>query len=103
MPIELVAGWTEEISYTLSDDGVAVNLSGATVTIEATNAYDKGISLAGTVTVTDEAGGVVQFAPAVGDISGTGQPYYIRFKIVASDGKISHFPSGAREKWSIRE
>jgi len=101
MAIELAAGWTEEITYTLSDDGTAVNLSGCTVTIQAKDATGTALTFTGTVAVTDASNGVIEFSPAAGDISTTGQPYSVRFKVVASDGKISYFPSGTGEKWTI--
>ena len=102
MAIELTAGWTEEITYTLSDDGTAVNLSGCTVTIQAKDATGAALTFTGSVAVTDEANGVVAFSPGANDIATTGQPFYIRFKVVASDDDVSYFPSADAEKWTIR-
>jgi len=102
MAIELVTGWTEELLYTLKNNGVAVSLSGATVVLVARDSADNLLTLSGTVSVPGESTGQVQFAPAPSDITSANSPYRVRFKVTAADGRISYFPNKEPERWIVK-
>jgi len=84
------------MTATLKDGaGVAVNVTGATVTLEA---YGPGADISLSATLSDPANGVVTATPTFIQ-AGT---YYARFKVVFSGGQIQTFPSDSDLEVEVR-
>lgn len=91
---EVVEGWTGALPFTLKADGVAVDLTGMTVSIVLKNALGTSIkdSTAG-VTVTNATGGTVEYAPSSSDFVAAHTPYKLRFRVVDALTKTVYFPN----------
>lgn len=105
MAITLVEGWTERIQYRLTNDGTAVNITGATVQIVAFTKDSVEVKFQGTAGIVTAASGIVYFDPASNDLQSEQSPYSIRWKVTDVTGKVSFFPGGAfpskPEKWHV--
>ncbi len=102
-----VDGWTAPVSYQLFTCGPdacgPINLAAATcVALYAHGTGDVLMPIAGTVTVTDAAWGLVLFSPASCDLSQDHALYHIRFRIVDGLGKVSFVPQEEPETWTVR-
>lgn len=91
---EVVEGWTGALPFTLKADGVAVDLTGMTVSIvlkdyQATVVND---STSG-VTVTSSTAGIVSYAPSSSDFVAARTPYKIRFRVRDALSKVVYFPN----------
>ena len=102
MPEHFVEGWTTPIEYQLLSCGLAINLAGATVTLQAYGAGDVLLPLAGTVVVTSSTGGIVEFRPAAADLTQARGEFHVRFKILDAAGKTSFCPSCSAETWIVQ-
>lgn len=99
----MVEGWTERVKYTLTADGVAVNLTGMTVTLLL---YDKDkipFAYGGSSGIVTAASGIVYFDPLASDLLDANAPYYARWKVVDGAGKVSFFPNSFAERWTVRQ
>lgn len=97
-----VEGWTEEITYELKSDGAAYPLSGCTITLRAYGANGSLVSFSGSITISDESGGVVKFNPAANDLLAINSPYKVRFRVVDAAGQVLFFPKQEPEVWVVR-
>ena len=102
MAEHFVDGWTLPIEYQLLSCGLPVNLTGATVTLQAYGVGDVALTMSGTVVVTSSTGGIVEFRPAAADLSQARALIRVRFKVVDSNSKVSFCPSCEAETWVVR-
>lgn len=107
--LSVAEGWTGLLGpFTLKVDGVALNLTGMTVTLMLRKAAGD-VTPGGTLTVLNQSSypGQVTYAPVAADFdfsaSGniTRQPYKLRFKVVDAGGKIVYFPNGDADEISV--
>lgn len=103
MSLFVVEGQTAPIDYQILADGSAYSLVGSTVTVVGRKHNGTAISWAGSVTVTDAAQGEVRFSPDAADLVAADHVYYIRFRVVRTDGKIEYFPTGEPESWVVQK
>lgn len=91
---EVVEGWTGALPFTLKADGVAVDLTGMTVSIVLKDALGTSInnSTSG-VTVTGSTSGLVEYAPTSSDFVAANTPYKVRFRVVDALAKTVYFPN----------
>lgn len=101
--IYLVEGWTGDVDYALKADGVAFDLTGATVEMKAFDKANVALAFAGTTSVTDAPGGNVRFSPASSDLTAVQSPLSVRFKVTLAGGKIVFFPNGGPELWIVKK
>lgn len=81
------------LTATLKSDGVAVNLLGATVKFIMKKAGAVEAKVNSAATVTDAAGGAVEYAWVATDTDKEGD-YNGEFEVTDGAGKISTFPNG---------
>lgn len=91
------------ITATLKSNGVAVNLTGYTVTI---NIVDKSTRVSkvanGACTITSAVNGQVSYQPIAADVNTSGS-YDVEFKAIAPDTTPYHFPSSDYESLVIED
>jgi hypothetical protein len=107
---DIVAGWTGILGpFTLKIDGVALSLTGMTVTIGLRNIAGA-VTPGGTVTIDPDQinnRGKVSYAPAAADFVwvSTGpssrQTYEIHWKVVDGAGKVVYFPNGEPDQIGV--
>jgi len=101
MPLSLIQGETAPIQYQLLADGVAADLTGATVAISITDRRGIEASSTGTVSVVDSTDGQVTFTPATtGDFTRARSPYSVRFTVETPSGTV-YFPNAATPEYWI--
>jgi hypothetical protein len=100
---EFVEGWTERINDTLSNEGVVVNLSGMTVQLQLWDKRKVVQTISGSVGIETAASGLVYFDPASTDLKQSKSPYMARWKVTDGIGQIAYFPSGAPNRWYVRQ
>lgn len=100
----LVEGWTDPIDCILEADGVALNLTGYTVTMVACDKSNTALTVAGTVTVVSAATGQVRYTPTSSDVLllNANSKVYVRWKITAA-GKSRYIPNGEPDQWIVRK
>lgn len=92
--VEIVEGWSGPLDFSLLNDGVAQNLTGITITGQATNRLAQLVDLSSDVTVLSATDGQVRLTPDTGDFPAEQSPYELRFKAVDGTNAIVFFPSG---------
>lgn len=97
----VVEGWTERIRQQLFADGVAQNLTGATVALVAYSRTGTLLTLSGTAGVETAATGIVYFDPASTDLKASNSPLLVRWRVTIG-GKVAYFPSHAPDQWIVR-
>jgi BppU N-terminal domain len=102
MATDWVQGQTSPKQYQVKLNGVAVNLTGATVTLELYDPAGTAVTTTGDVTVPTPATGIVQYAPDAADLVALEGRYTARFKIVDSNGYIAYAPDGKADVWTVR-
>lgn len=86
-------GRTAPVDFTLSADGTAQNLTGATVVAVVTDHVGNPVTVTNAVTIQVAASGVVRWVPVVGDLHARLSPYSFRFKVTDSGGDDEGFPN----------
>lgn len=99
--IYLVHGWTGNIDYILKADGEVVDLTGATVTIVLRDKNKTSVTPSGTLTVVSASDGQVRFAPSATDVDSSKAPYFVRFRVVGADSRVTFHPNAEAEKWIV--
>jgi hypothetical protein len=100
--IVISAGTTVPLRFQLLDDGLPVDLSGMTVTLELSDRLGTALTTSGMVTVTSAGAGEVDFTPSTGAFFTVANgPCFARWKLVNSLGGVSFVPNGLRERWTI--
>lgn len=108
--LSVASGWTGRLGpFTLLADGVAVSLTGMTVTLVIRDPDGALVTPGGTVTVNPDQvanPGKVVYDPAATDfvwVSGgpARQPFQIRWKVVDGAGKVVYFPNGDADEISV--
>lgn len=89
----LVEGHTERIVETLLADGVAMNLTGKTVTLLLYDRQGNQITYGGSSGIVTAADGTVYFDPASTDLLASKSPYSVRWKVTTA-GKVAYWPEG---------
>ncbi len=91
---EVVEGWTGALPFTLLADGVAVDLTGMTVSIVLRDGRGNTLvdSTSG-LSVTSATGGQVSYAPSSSDFVARYTPYRIRFRVRDALAKVVYFPN----------
>jgi hypothetical protein len=93
---------TYPITATLMSNGVAVNLTGYTVTVNIVTQDRSTVKRAnGACAITDAANGKVSYTPVAGDVD-TGGAYVVEWKAVSGGGTLYHFPSDGYEPLEIQ-
>lgn len=95
--IEITEGWTGDLDFTLTADGAAVDLTGATVELVLTTGSTV-VDTSGDVTVVDAATGSVRYTPDPADLT-PGQ-YRAHWK-VTDGGKVVFYPNGRGDLWIV--
>lgn len=94
---EVTEGWTDELGpFTLKIDGVAINLSGLTVTIVLRNTAGALVVVGGTIRVgLPTSLGQVYYTPVAADfVSGDDNEYHVHFQATNISGAKVFFPNG---------
>jgi hypothetical protein len=93
---------TYPITNTLLNNGVAVNLTGYTVTINIVESNSRNPKRAnGACTLTDAVNGRVSYQPIAGDVDTAGA-YDVEWKAVSPGGTPYHFPQDGYEPLLIQ-
>jgi hypothetical protein len=94
---------TYPITATLKSNGVAVNLTSYTVTINIVDRATGSVKVAnGAVTITDAANGRVSYTPVSGDVD-TAASYNVEWKAISPGGTPYHFPSKDYDPLDIQQ
>lgn len=102
MSIEVVEGWTGDLDFVLQADGVAVDLTGATVELILYKSDETLIDTSSDITVTDAASGAVSYSPDETDLLASESPLRSRFKVTDGSGKVVYFPNARMDTWTVR-
>lgn len=95
---EIVEGWTSRLTFQLSDDGVAIDGTGLTVSALDIVGND-GVA----VTTTSDFGwltqgsGTVYYDPDAADFVASKSPYRIRYQLTDGGGAVAWYPNGAAD------
>ncbi len=100
MAEDLTEGWTGPLDFILLIDGVAANLTGATVELVLYDSLGTLVTTSGDVTVVTAATGHVRYTPDSTDLSSSLSPYKAKFKVTLS-GEVTFFPKGAADVWTV--
>jgi hypothetical protein len=99
---DIVAGTTDYLQFQLLDNGAPIDLSGFTVSLALEDSAGAQVPSPGTVTIVTAATGKVKLAPTnINVFDATKGPYYARWKLIDSFGKIGYVPSSSRDVWNI--
>ena len=102
MTYDLVEGTTGTLQFQLLENGVPIDLAGATVTLLLEDQAGLTITSPGGVTISDSTNGKVQLDPTDSTIFASKRgPYYARWKVVNSVGAASYVPSTSRDVWNV--
>jgi hypothetical protein len=94
---------TYPITATLKSNGVAVNLTGYTVTINIVDRATGAVKVAnGSATITDAVNGRVSYTPSAGDFD-TASSYDVEWKAISPGGTPYHFPSKDYDTLDIQQ
>lgn len=99
MPDTWVEGETATRVYTLLNNGVAHDLTGATVTLEARDKNGTDVAIAGTVAIASAAAGTVTYSPHSSDLTVARSPLRVHFKVTLA-GKDAYFPAEP-DSWRV--
>lgn len=99
--VSLVEGWTGPLDFALKANGAAQDLTGATVVLILSKRDGVAVDTAADVSIIDAAAGTVRYAPDATDLTYADNPYRARFKVTDGAGKITFFPSGEADKWTV--
>ena len=99
--LELTEGWTGPLPFTLKADGNPVDLTGMTVELILTDTNGSQVNTAGLVTVTTATSGLVAYAPARTDLTASGSPFAVRFKVTDGSAKVVYFPNGQADQIEV--
>jgi hypothetical protein len=95
---EVVQGWSGPLPFTLYADGVAVDLTGLTVTGIVHTRRGTDVSTTGKVSVTGTTSGEVTWTPASSDLLAANSPYAVRFKVADLTSATVYFANGEADK-----
>lgn len=101
--IDLVQGWTSPVDFRLDADGVAVDLSGMTVTLVLSTNNGELVSLGGSTSLLDATGGQVRYTPSTGGGDFVKGSFRGRWQVVDGDSKVVYFPNGEADTWNVRQ
>ena len=90
----LTEGRTGAVPFQLLENGVAKDLTGATVELLLKKRDGTLVDTAGDVSVTNTASGLVSYSPDATDLTYADAPYTGRFKVTDGGGKVFFFPEG---------
>ena len=101
MPLTIVEGTTANMDFTLTADGAAVNLTGATVVLVLSDKDGTAVTTTGDVTVVTAADGKVRYQPDAADLDASLSPYRARFKVTDSSSQIAYYPNSLADVWTV--
>jgi len=101
--IEITEGWSGPIDVQLQADGVVYDLTGKTVNFIKRDTCGQEV-----VTTTSGSQletiastcGLVRYTPSTGDLLVSGQPYWVKVRVIAGAEKV-YFPNGAGDTWTV--
>lgn len=102
MAESLVEGWTGPLDFTLTANGVAIDGTGASVALVLASRNGGIVPMAGKVAWLVQASGTVRVQPAAADLKADQSPYDARFKVTDSGGKVTFYPNGPPDVWTVR-
>ena len=97
----ITEGTTKRQDFILKADGVAVNLTGQTVTLLLKDRDGTTIDTTGDVTVPDAANGKVGYKPDTADLTAAKSPYSAKWKVADGTGDVDFHPSGEPDVWVV--
>jgi hypothetical protein len=101
--VQWIEGDTSEQVFTLQENGVAADLSGATVQLVLRPAPRMGGPLrVHPVDIVSASEGKVSFSPTGEELKVSESPYLARFR-VTRNGVKSHFPNSTPDTWTVVE
>lgn len=99
---DIIEGQTADINFQLLESGAAIDLTGFTVTLLLEDREGNTISSPGTVIIASAVDGNVRLTPANSSVFiAANGPYFARWQIVDTLGKISFCPTSIRDVWNI--
>lgn len=102
MKYDIVEGTSSNLQFQLLENGVAINLTGITVTLLLEDRVGTTVTSPGTVTTVDATTGKVQLAPTGTSVFvASSGPYYARWKLTDGSGKVAYVPTSNRDIWNI--
>lgn len=102
MAVVVTQGETASLRFQLLEDGVAIDLTPFTVTLELSDRFGTAVTTTGLVTLPDAANGYVDLTPSSTTMFDVVKsPYAARFKLVDVSNGISYVPRGLREQWTV--
>jgi hypothetical protein len=96
--LDITAGWTGPLPFTLKADGLAANLTSMTVALVLKDKNGIAVDTLGDVTVTDQTVGLVTYLPDAADFAHQSSPYAIRFRVTDTSGYVVFFPNGQADQ-----
>lgn len=102
--LDLVEGWTHPEPLRLYDDGVAVNLTGKTVTLEIHDASGAAVTGVGVTADSDQTTypGRVWLTPAAG-LTAALSPFTVHFVVTDGAGTVVKYPNGPAQTITVYE
>lgn len=93
--VNLVEEWTEEVPFTLREDGqVAPYDSSTSVELDLHDKFGQRVTPTGTLTRLPDSA-LVGWVPGAGDLLETRSPYSLRFKLTDADtARVRFYPNG---------
>lgn len=91
--VRIVEGWSGPLPFTCQADGVAVDLTGLTVTGILHDRSGTDVSTTGKVVVTTAASGIVTYTPGGTDLTRAKSPYKFRVQVVDGSAQKVFFPN----------
>lgn len=100
---QIVEGWTGNLDFALTADGVAIDGTGSTVTLVLRTRNGMSVPTTGKVAWLAQASGTVRYQPALADLKADQSPYEARFKVTDGSSKDVYFPNGQADAWTVRK
>ena len=100
--IDIVEGWDEPFDEQLLADGVARNITGATVAFLVYGRNEVLATHTGTASITTAATGLVRYAPVAGEFTAANSPYGYRWRVTLG-GKVSYHPNKGTARLIVRK
>lgn len=93
--MELVEGWTGRLTWTLTEDEVAIDGTGKTVSaVDLIGADGVPADTTGDFGWDTQASGIAYYDPDSGDLQAAKSPYRLRFQVTDGSGKVRWYPGG---------
>lgn len=94
--IEVVEGWTDRLALQLSEDGVALDGTGLTVSaLDLVDCDGTVVTTTGDFGWLTQASGTVYYDPDAADLTAAKSPYRLRVKLTDGDSQVRWYPNGA--------